>query len=460
MKNHFIFLNINFIICLIALFSISVFSNWGGGADKGSYGSGNFKAIGTKNVEIVYEDLTINLYKDRAKVSVEYILKNTGKTSTIKAGFPCIAFEKRYEIENYRIKADNKKLKYKTVSGKMFREKTIGDHYLPDESLFTNKKYKNTKAKAYSPIYFWFVSKIKMKKGEKKNIKITYDSIYNSKIGGVSDDTDYERDQFRYLLSTGSVWKGPIKKGKITIKGIMIDPADITIKKPKNRFTRQGNVFSWEFTNLEPNKSHDILLLINKKMKTRTMVKVIDSMSANYEYDWYVISGKDYFFDTQRFNIKASSTLKDKKHSYHVGNIRDTKKWTSWVEGKKGSGIGESISIKLDEPMKVDYIGIIPGFAKNKTLYYLNNRIKKLTIIVNGKHKIKRKLPDDCYTIFRTSNPKSYYYIPLGKYKGKAKTIKIIIDAVYKGWKYNDTCISEVILRKNLENKPRFRGAR
>lgn len=76
----------------------AVYANWGQSSG-GSFGTGNFKAIGTDQVEIEKENLDITLYKDHAKVTVEYLLHNTGDNVVVKAGFPCIVLDEGYDSD-------------------------------------------------------------------------------------------------------------------------------------------------------------------------------------------------------------------------------------------------------------------------------------------------------------------------------------------------------------------------
>ena len=55
-----------------------VSANWGGEAG-GRVAAGAFKPIGAGQVEMLKEDLHIRLYRDRAKVEVDYVLHNTGE---------------------------------------------------------------------------------------------------------------------------------------------------------------------------------------------------------------------------------------------------------------------------------------------------------------------------------------------------------------------------------------------
>src|SRR3990172_9991189 len=88
-------------VSLLLIVPASVHANWGGSGGDGSFGSGNFEALGTTQVELVNEDLRIDLFKDHADVTVEYLFRNTGNDVAVRAGFPNILLGKRNHIEDY-----------------------------------------------------------------------------------------------------------------------------------------------------------------------------------------------------------------------------------------------------------------------------------------------------------------------------------------------------------------------
>lgn len=64
-----------------------VHTNWGSTAG-GSVATGSFRAFGTDQVEMQREDLRIHLFRDRARVEIDYVLHNTGPAVDVRAGFP------------------------------------------------------------------------------------------------------------------------------------------------------------------------------------------------------------------------------------------------------------------------------------------------------------------------------------------------------------------------------------
>ena len=189
----------------------------------------------------------------------------------------------------------------------------------------------------------------------------------------------------------------------------------------------------------------------------------------NDEYDLFFIDGMEYFIDEKIFsfkindledahlngrwieNIKASSTLTDKYHTYSPdGTLSawytgDCDSWgfvkdnIPWVEGKEDYGIGEYLEFELNQNVYKSNsysgwtISILNGYVNPEKphLYKENSRLKSATLIVDDKKEIKIQFND-------------YVEITNVKISGEVKKIKLIIDDVYKGTKYKDTCITGI----------------
>jgi hypothetical protein len=435
------------LICALFVLCASTLSaNWGGEAG-GSVATGAFRAVGTDQIEMQNEDLMIRLYRDRAKVQVEYVLRNTGNAVDVTAGFPCLGVatkgSKCVEIEDYQFTADGKAIPYRTEKGDVKNWKRVFDQDM------VNIADNVADGLGGTPRMLWLSSTVHFEKGESKNIKIQYESLYEFSEGGYSEDSDWNDDHFRYLLSTANTWKGPIQRGKVTLSAITIDPNSITIK-PGNRFRRIPGGFVWEFTNLKPTLDDNIEVCMNNKF---SIISNYSSLDKN-ESSWYSFQGNKYYFDFHGYTPKATS----EKTGYPVTNINDTKSETAWVAARNG-GLNESITLTLTKPEHVNEVAIIPGYAKSKKVYFANNRVQELEVVVNGSHRVTATLPDE-YNSFGPYSYKGYELIDLGKYVGDAQTITLTVKKVYPGSKYNDTCISEILLRKRLKQKPQVHGAR
>lgn len=144
--------------------------------------------------------------------------------------------------------------------------------------------------------------------------------------------------------------------------------------------------------------------------------------------------------------IKASSTLIEGENVYSVANLVDENIKTAWVEGKEGSGIGEWVKINFGdifanisgynftEGRDINSINIINGYAKNETIYYANNRVKKLEISFNDGTSFVTELKDGILEQQKIELPEPK----------KVSSVKFTILDVYQGSKYDDTCISEI----------------
>ncbi len=153
-------------------------------------------------------------------------------------------------------------------------------------------------------------------------------------------------------------------------------------------------------------------------------------------------------------SLEASSTLK----GYSVNNLLDKKVETTWVEGTKGDGLKEWISIKLDAdkhspsstPFTIHWVGIIPGYAKSQKTWEENNRVKSALLIIfspgapRWQYVICRlKFKDvNGLQVFHLSND-----LAAPNMDPMTKTLWLVIEDVYKGTKFADTCISEVVVR-------------
>jgi hypothetical protein len=221
--------------------------------------------------------------------------------------------------------------------------------------------------------------------------------------------------------------------------------------KPEGRFRESAEGFVWEFSNLRPTVADDIEVCLNNKASVRFNYENWGD-EDRFNSSWYSFEDTNYFFDSNYYAVSASST----KEGYPANNVRNFDPNSAWAADKNG-GIGESITLTLTKPQHIDQIGIIPGYNKSKKIYFANNRIQQLEIAINGKKTITATLNDE-YVSYASHN--RYQFIDLGPYVGDVASLKLTIKKVYPGSKYKDTCISRLILRKRLKEKPYVHGAR
>ena len=111
---------------------------------------------------------------------------------------------------------------------------------------------------------------------------------------------------------------------------------------------------------------------------------------------------------------------------YTIQNAFDGESATSYVEDSEDDGISITVT---EAGGKISRIGILNGYAKSESLYAANNRIKTFTL--NG---AEHSLADGF--------PKGYAYFPAGG----AKSVTLRSTALYKGSRFTDTCIADIIV--------------
>jgi len=167
----------------------------------------------------------------------------------------------------------------------------------------------------------------------------------------------------------------------------------------------------------------------------------------------------------------ATSELKEKGRVFSVSNLVDEDTNTCWATRVNG-GVNEEVLIFFSLP-NLDLgekwqkgVGIINGFAKNKSLYYANNRAKevelKLYRIFCVADSIKYFVKD--INLVEQTNivlqdefgiENKYYfstniedingdYVRKEGNFGIEYALVLTIKSVYKGSKHNDLCISEI----------------
>ena len=157
------------------------------------------------------------------------------------------------------------------------------------------------------------------------------------------------------------------------------------------------------------------------------------------------------FYNSNVKTISASSSfsenIKGRKISYtpdnlykcfYAGSCKCHPYWWNdahipWVEGAKGNGIGESITVEYKEP--VYGISILNGYVdiNNMKLYKENSRLKQIEVedLETGKKK--------------TVNFEDKVYFNYISFETPLTKLKITIKDVYKGTKYTDTCVSAIL---------------
>jgi len=430
--------------------SIPVGAN-GGGYHIGVEFTGSlapFSPVGTERVQIMDEKLDVLLKHEYAEVNVRYLMHNESKRSAkVTFGFPVEDVENEWGMEpkakskNAIVSPDYCKNYQVTFNGNALKYSYIHE-------LFASGKVKPFPGSdRFKGIKGWMVSTMKVPAGQNVIIEISYRSVYDKSGYSISDDVSEGPWLFRYRLSTGGVWRGPIKKGRVTVRVGSVDPKYVRISKPANRFQRRGDTWVWEFKNLEPTLDDDITI------QARAKFADFAYHGDDEEVIKYCVRNDQWYLKQVRYTAKASSELPTAKEiSYEATNVK--RSWGdeayAWVEGKDGDGIGESITLKLHKPTRLAALMLVNGYTKSENLFSQNSRVKEVTLVINGKQKIKLTLSDHT----------GQQWLSLNDVKEKISSIQLVIDSVYPGTQFKDTCISSLSLIEKLKEKPKHYGAR
>jgi hypothetical protein len=174
-------------------------------------------------------------------------------------------------------------------------------------------------------------------------------------------------------------------------------------------------------------------------MKKRTLLLFI--LSA------FALQAQDNWFEAQSNRATVKSIVStselvegqyDGKYLYPPVNLLDGDFSTTWCEADEGSsGLGESITLELEEPISFDEIQVVNGFAHGNDYYHKNNRVAILTLTQTAGEHFQQKQ----YTL--KDDREGWQSISFDLLQ-TAQILNFRIDEVYQGFKYDDTCFSDI----------------
>ena len=452
-------------VCLGLVLPVRARANFGG-YEAGNASTGNvqpleraedtFRPAGLEQVEMQSEFLQIILHVETADVEVNYTLHNPGdKAVNVTAGFPTAsqdmgnpgdpqgtehARRDPHDVTDYHLSVDGKEVPWKLEAQSHAKADSRIAYPVPDGGYT-------------EPEWRWFVSTVAFKPGESHAVRIRYQAQYRNAWSSVSDDAQVVPTTLAYQLSTAAGWKGPIGKGRVVIAADTVD-ADAVKIRPEGRFKRTGRAFVWEFSDLKPTLADDMTVQVREGYQTyptdyavaKDRPEGIKAESAGY---YEVHPGGASYWVHQLYHATATSTLDPKL--YGPENVRDPSDnpQETWAEGVPGDGVGEGLDLTLDRPTRLHAIGIVNGFHKSRELYQANNRVAELSVSLNGEKDFAVTIPDEYLT-------RETYWFPLHGYDKPVKTVRLRINKVYPGTKYQDTCISRLSLKTKLTKTPKM----
>lgn len=151
------------------------------------------------------------------------------------------------------------------------------------------------------------------------------------------------------------------------------------------------------------------------------------------------------------FSIKSTSYLiEDSRHIYHPYKLYDNNVSTSYSESLDGDGNGCKLFFYFQETVEINQIHFVNGFQENLDYYLLNNRAKSIMLeVYDDDIKVyNRKL--------KLTDTKEKQVIEIKDDSAseiKGNKIVLTLNEVYKGSKYDDTCLSEITFLGNAVSK-------
>jgi hypothetical protein len=134
----------------------------------------------------------------------------------------------------------------------------------------------------------------------------------------------------------------------------------------------------------------------------------------------------------------ASSALpSDRLGTYHAWSVVEGVPTQPWAEGAEGPGIGQWIQLDFPGELELNRLIIHNGYGYSDEIYRANNRVKRATLLFSNGESVTIDLAD-------TPEPQE---IVLARAPGpniETFFVRLIIEEVYPGTRYDDTCLGEV----------------
>lgn len=181
----------------------------------------------------------------------------------------------------------------------------------------------------------------------------------------------------------------------------------------------------------------ELLILAGKEISKKNNILMF-AITAGFDGEYPFIFPM-FHFEVGRSYSDCSSYLKEKNKEYPVENLDKYYVDSPWVEGVNGDGIGEGFTIKSKKVYS--YLLIMNGYISYRKpyLYKQNNRIKKIK--VTGLKSGKTAVLD----VLDTPHPQTVDI----SFITDLEDIRVEIKDIFKGTKYDDTCLHLCVTYQN-----------
>lgn len=181
----------------------------------------------------------------------------------------------------------------------------------------------------------------------------------------------------------------------------------------------------------------ELLILAGKEISKKNNILMF-AITAGFDGEYPFIFPM-FHFEVGRSYSDCSSYLKERNKEYPVENLDKYYVDSPWVEGVNGDGIGEGFTIKSKKVYP--YLLIMNGYISYRKpyLYKQNNRIKKIK--VTGLKSGKTAVLD----VLDTPHPQTVDI----SFITDLEDIRVEIKDIFKGTKYDDTCLHLCVTYQN-----------
>ena len=137
------------------------------------------------------------------------------------------------------------------------------------------------------------------------------------------------------------------------------------------------------------------------------------------------------------------SSIVDQKgtHNNSASALVDGNLETSWQEGVDGDGLGESVMLDFGRDVEIAGLELYLGNHRSDEWFYKNNVPQQIMVMCYG----AEDGTVESFTVEKESHQRGATYVFLNR-PVQARIVAIFIDSVYKGNKYDDTCIAEIMV--------------
>lgn len=142
--------------------------------------------------------------------------------------------------------------------------------------------------------------------------------------------------------------------------------------------------------------------------------------------------GSGQYYDALHYCV--SSVLKSSgKWQYGPGNLVGDEggQHLAWCEGVRGPGIGEAITLRIDNGAVFRRLIIANGYGKSEKSYFENARVRILHVTTDTGLSTSVMLPDQPQAVL----------LPLPQV-GEFRWVRLEIGDIYTGSRYQDTCLN------------------